>query len=158
MKISIKLFVVISTSLFAAEPIAFGQNGSTPPRPTDISGSWLMEFGTCKGSISISPPLNSGGDNWNGIWTGQCGSDALRVQYTISEKYESINPYEINRGGGGYPYEAYHFSGSGSFSNGVVVTGDYDLNWTPLNDALAGSGYIAIGSSPKRLIAASVHK
>jgi hypothetical protein len=106
MRISIKLFVVIATSWFVVEPMAFGQNNSTPPRPTDISGSWLMEFGTCKGSISISPPLNSDGDNWNGIWTGQCGSDALGVQFTISEKYETVNPSEVNReGGGGYPYE-----------------------------------------------------
>jgi hypothetical protein len=81
------------------------------------------------------------------------------VQFTISEKYETVNPSEVNReGGGGYPYEAYHFIGSGSFSNGVVVTGDYDLNWTPRNDALAGSGYIAIGSSPKRLVVVSMHK
>ena len=85
MKISIKLFVVGAILFFATEPMAFVQNSSTPSRPTDISGSWLMEFGTCKGSISISPPLNSAGDNWNGIWTGLCGSDALRVQYVISK-------------------------------------------------------------------------
>ncbi len=150
MKVAIKQVVMAAALLlFVAEPMAFGQNSSTPPRPADISGDWTLEFGSCKGSISVSPPLNSGGNNWNGIWTGQCGSDALQVQYIISEKSREYLGSFI---------EVYNFRGSGSFSDGIVVTENYNLNWSTGRQTLAGSGFIAIGSAPKRSVSFFMHK
>jgi len=154
MKVAIKLLGVATALLFVTEPMAFGQNGSTPPRPTDISGYWLMEFGTCKGSISISPPLNSVGDRWNGGWIGLCGSDALQVQYIISvSSHTEISPnQEI------HVYEEYNFSGSGSFSDGVVVVENYNFDWSTNRETLGGSGFITIGSNAQRSVSVSMHK
>lgn len=154
MKVAIKLLGITTALLFVTEPMTFGQNGSTPPPPTDVNGYWLMEFGTCKGSISISPPLNSVGDKWNGSWIGLCGSEALQIQYIISVSYHQENGLqnELNN------IEVYNFSGSGSFSDGVAVNETLDLNWTPNKTALAGSGFITIGSAAKRSVTVFMHK
>jgi hypothetical protein len=126
MKVIIKPLVVTAVLLLVAETIAFGQNGSNPQRPADISGNWTMEIGKCKGPIKVdlTKSDNLTGTTWVAIYTAGCGDD----NSTWSEKYF------IWAGSEGI----YFFSGVGTYKGKKIREG-FNLHWKTDGKTLVGS-------------------
>lgn len=133
MIISIKPLVA-AVILFAAEPVAFGQNSSTPPRPTDISGNWTLEIGKCKGPIQINLAIQKAisGTRWEGIYTGRCGDDnsTWEEKFLIWSNSEGI----------------YFFSGVGTY-NGKDLPEGFNLHWNNDGKTLVGSSSFPLPSA-----------